>query len=69
MGQARLLLPNILAGEAGNPKLISQGVTRGGWTDPGANMEQGRLGAKNDGDACVLRGPGETARDSLLLLP
>lgn len=68
MGQAQLLLSNILAGEAENPRLISQGVTQGGWTDPGANMEQGRLGAKNDGDAGVLRGPGEAARDSSLLL-
>ena len=67
-GQARLLLSNILVGEAENPKSISQGVTQGGWTEPGANMEQGRLGTKNDGDAGVLRGPGEAARDSSLLL-
>ena len=67
-GQARLLLSNILVGEAENPKSISQGVTQGGWTEPGANMEQGPLEAENDGDACVPRGPGEAARDSLLPL-
>lgn len=67
-GQARLLLSNILAEEAENPKSISQGVTQCGWTDPGANIEQGLQKAENECDACVFRGPGEAASDCLLPL-
>lgn len=67
-GQARLLLSNILAGEAENPKSTSQGVTQGGWTDPGANIEQGLREAKNERDAYAFRGPGQAARECLLPL-
>ena len=81
--KAWLLLSNILAGEAENPKSVrSQGATRATqghrvsgqksrkWRGAGrgAITEQGLRGAENESDAFVLRGPNESARGCLLPL-